>query len=72
MVNFVFKDDVKKIAISKEIEEVKEGINMDNLFQSFNELKSYFINASYSLTPYDKRLYGEVSTFRKTVSLISY
>jgi len=46
-------------AINKEIEENKEGINLDTLFQNFNELKSYFINASYSLTPYDKRLYGE-------------
>lgn len=48
------------VAINKEIEENKEGINIDTLFQSFNELKNYFINASYSLTSYDKRSYGEV------------
>jgi hypothetical protein len=46
-------------AINKELEEFKEGGNIDQLFLSFNDLKEYFINASYSLTLYDKRLYGE-------------
>lgn len=49
----------KHDAINKDLEEVKEGVNMDKLFDSFTELKTYFINTSYSLTPYDRRLYSE-------------
>jgi len=45
--------------ITKEVEEFKEGNNIDNLFSSFNELKDYFVNTSYSLTPYDKQQYKE-------------
>jgi len=48
------------LALNKEVEESKEGVNIDKLFESFGELKAYFIDTSYSLTPYDRRLYSEV------------
>ena len=35
---------------------------MDDLFERFNSLKEYLVNASYSLTTYDKQNYKDVNT----------
>jgi len=37
----------------------KENVKIDELYEKFNALREYFVNASYSLTTFDKQLYKE-------------
>lgn len=53
--NFREKHDT----LSKNVELFKEGDNLDKLFEDLNDLNEYFVNASYSLTPYDRQLYKD-------------
>lgn len=56
------------IALTKAVEEFKEGANIDKLFESYDELKDYFVNISYSLTPYDRAQYNDVYIFYRNIS----
>jgi hypothetical protein len=59
--------DFYMIAISKELEKPLESVDINALFENFNKLKEYFINASYSLTPYDKQNYKDVILFYQSI-----
>ena len=58
--NQIILNEYYWIAISSALEKPKEEIKIDDLFTKLNELREYYINTSYCLTPYDSKIYKEV------------